>query len=1501
LKASSQKQLNHVSSGGAKSAMTEGKLERLRRRQTQTGRLANQLLHYGVALLSVALALGVTSLLSTYLESTPTPLFFVAVMVSAWYGGVQPAIVAIVLSTLTINYFLLDPVHTFSIPDLGTFVRLGVFVMAALLTSSLNEAQRTARRKAEASLKSLRESEARFGCLAESNIIGMLVADLDGGILEANDNFLQTVGYTQKELQAGDLHWRKMTPFESLESSERAVQELRATGVCAPFEKEYFRKDGSRVPVLHGAVMTGPATMTGFVLDLSQRKQAEEKLQRTNQTLQTLVDVCPVAIAFFDPNGIIRLWNRAAERIYGWSASETIGQFMPTVSHRPQEFLTSVQTVLSGRSLAGFETQHQRKDGQMVNLEVWANLAHDADGNPGCLGIALDITERKQTEAALRESEARYQVMVSNMPGMAYRYAPAKNGRAIFTYVSIGSRELVELEPETILQDPNVFLRLVHPDDLPSFQESIAISVANSELWQWEGRLITPSGQLKWVQGRSRPQHTEYGEAWDGLFFDITDRKQTEEALRQSEERLRVALKNSPITVFNQDQNLRHTWVYNPTIRLEPTEIIGKQDRDFLSEEDAAVLTQIKQRVLETGIGAREEIKLTMPEQVLYYDLTVEPLLDVEGETVGITCASIDVTERKQMELALRRSETSLSALIASSPIAIALCDRDLRYLHANEALANANGIPLSEHIGRTFEEVLPEWAPVLTPILQQVMATQEPVLNHEIVGVTHPSDVVRHALVNFFPVCLPNGEVLGVGVTSVDISDRKRAEAERERIQHELQQTLQTLRTLIQASPLPILVIAPDLTVNLWNSAAERLFGWSEAEVLGHPLPIIPEEKQEECEQLRDAVMAGEVFFAVETYRCRRDGSHVILSVSAAPLYNDHGNVNAILFILQDITERQLAETNLRDSEERLRLALMAANQGLYDLNIQTGDIVVTPAYAQMLGYDPGEFQETIKNWRDRFHPDDISAAHQAYQDYLAGKTDIYQVEFRQRTRSGEWKWILSIGRIVAFDEAGQPLRMLGTHTDITDRKQAETEREQLLAREKMARESAETANRIKDEFLAVLSHELRSPLNPILGWSKLLQTRKLDAEKTQQALTTIERNAKLQTQLIEDLLDVSRILRGKLALNIAPVTLSSTIEAALETVRLAIEAKEINLQFEASEKGNVSNPGKGHPPVSPLQVMGDAARLQQVVWNLLTNAVKFTPVGGQVEIRLERIERDGFGDYSQGIDASETRSGHLHTLTPSSPHNDTDPSTFVPTHAHTYAQITVRDSGKGIDPEFLPYVFDYFRQEDGTTTRKFGGLGLGLAIVRHITELHGGRVWVESPGQGLGATFIVQLPLTSVVADVDSSDETSTSANLDGLRVLAVDDDADVRALLEFILEQAGAEVRVVASALEALQQLETFAPEVLISDVGMPDLDGYMLIRQIRTFASSRSRAIPAIALTAYAGESDQQQALAAGFQMHLAKPIEPDQLIRAIVALLNKHQEALNSMDIEDWTI
>jgi signal transduction histidine kinase/ActR/RegA family two-component response regulator len=482
---------------------------------------------------------------------------------------------------------------------------------------------------------------------------------------------------------------------------------------------------------------------------------------------------------------------------------------------------------------------------------------------------------------------------------------------------------------------------------------------------------------------------------------------------------------------------------------------------------------------------------------------------------------------------------------------------------------------------------------------------------------------------------------------------------------------------------------------------------------------------------------------------------------------------------------------------------------------------------------------------WQKVYHPDYAEGAIAKFQSQIEAG-EAWEDVFPLRGKDGKYRWFLSQA-IPIRDEPGEELLWFGTHTDITDRLQAEQERERLLEREQAARQEAETANRIKDEFLAVLSHELRSPLNPILGWAKLLQAQVFDPEKTRQALETIERNAMLQAQLIEDLLDVSRILRGKLSLNIAPVSLESAIEAALETVRLAAEAKDIRLQAQLDRRIGL--------------VMGDVTRLQQIVWNLLSNAVKFTPSGGTVTIQLTQTPW-------QAADG--------------------------PAAAQTWAQISVIDTGKGIDPEFLPYVFEYFRQEDSTTTRRFGGLGLGLAIVRHLTELHGGSVQVESPGDELGTTFIVRLPVFTRTKTPEPQAE-NTALNpqplmlhgaLTGLNILVVDDEPDVRELVSFVLKRAGARVSTAASASATLRQMEQSLPDVLVCDIGMPEQDGYMLIRQIRGLSPQQGGQIPAIALTAYAGSVNQQQAIAAGFQLHLAKPVEPETLVRAIAALVRQ---------------
>jgi CheY-like chemotaxis protein/two-component sensor histidine kinase len=382
------------------------------------------------------------------------------------------------------------------------------------------------------------------------------------------------------------------------------------------------------------------------------------------------------------------------------------------------------------------------------------------------------------------------------------------------------------------------------------------------------------------------------------------------------------------------------------------------------------------------------------------------------------------------------------------------------------------------------------------------------------------------------------------------------------------------------------------------------------------------------------------------------------------------------------------------------------------------------------------------------------------------------------------------------------------------------------------------------------VLSHELRTPLNPILGWAKLLQQRKLDAAQTQMALNTIERNAQLQTQLIDDLLDISRILRGKLTLEQAPVDLGQVIISALETVRLAAESKSLQIQ-------TIISPAVG-------LVNGDAGRLQQVIWNLLSNAVKFTPKGGRVEIQLEQVEEGG-----RGGEADEKFSVALSSQS-------------------SYAQIIVTDTGKGINLDFLPYVFEHFRQEDGATTRKFGGLGLGLSIVRQIVEMHGGKVSVDSSGEGLGATFTVQLPLAPPSSQLPSQESTVVLIpDLSSIRILVVDDEIDSREFVTFVLEQAGASVTSVSSGIEALQAIEQSMPDLIISDIGMPEMDGYMLLQQTRLLESVQH--IPAIALTAYAGEYDRQQAFQAGFQQHLSKPIDPNALIQTIINLMggNSH--------------
>jgi PAS domain S-box-containing protein len=443
--------------------------------------------------------------------------------------------------------------------------------------------------------------------------------------------------------------------------------------------------------------------------------------------------------------------------------------------------------------------------------------------------------------------------------------------------------------------------------------------------------------------------------------------------------------------------------------------------------------------------------------------------------------------------------------------------------------------------------------------------------------------------------------------------------------------------------------------------------------------------------------------------------------------------------------------------------------------------------------------------------------------------------------------------GREIPIEDSGAPIKDAAGNTigvivvfhDVSERRRAEQDREQLLKREQAARSEAEAANRLKDEFLATVSHELRTPLNAILGWAAMLNRGKLEEETARNALRVIERNARAQAQIIDDILDVSRIIIGKLRIESKPIEIAPIIQAAIDTMRPAAAAKAITLRILLDDNAGL--------------VSGDSDRLQQIIWNLLSNAIKFTPRGGWIEIRLAR--------------------------------------------ANSHIEIRVSDNGIGVDKQFLPYVFERFRQADSSMTREHTGLGLGLAIVRHLVELHGGTVSAESAGQDQGAVFIVQLPIahdkpSSVASDslldsnhmVEARDISATAPDLTGLRVLVVDDEPDAREILSIALSRYGAEVRAAASSAEALEAFLEWKPDVLISDLGMPGEDGFALIRKVRALTPEQGGHIPAAALTAYVREEDRFLALSAGYETHIPKPVDPTTLAAAVAGMMKKAKKA-----------
>ena len=538
---------------------------------------------------------------------------------------------------------------------------------------------------------------------------------------------------------------------------------------------------------------------------------------------------------------------------------------------------------------------------------------------------------------------------------------------------------------------------------------------------------------------------------------------------------------------------------------------------------------------------------------------------------------------------------------------------------------------------------------------------------------------------------------------------------------------------------------------------------------------------------------------------------------------------------------ERTRADEALRASEEQFASLFNQSTGGIAQTDLTGQFTLVNDRFCQIVARSRAELLGL--RMQDITHPDDLPGNLERFQALAAGHGSNFVIEKRYVRPDGSTVWVHNDVAAIR-DAAGNVRNITAAVTDIDYVKQGEIELQAAVVREQEARSTAETANRLKDEFLAIVSHEVRTPLNAISGWAHMLRGGKLNPEQTKRALETIERNTALQVRIINELLDTSRIISGKLKLDAKPVELVSVIEAAVEVVHAASEAKSIQVETQLDFLDGL--------------VLGDSERLQQVIWNLLSNAIKFTPKGGQIQIRLERHE--------------------------------------------TNVAIAVEDTGEGIDPEFLPHAFDRFRQADASSTRAQGGLGLGLSIVRNLVEMHGGTVRAESPGKGQGSTFTVILPVRALAdfrdLDLGSLEHSAfsehsagiaTTKRLEGMRVLIVDDEADTRDLLSLALTSAGAEVKACASASEAMAVIRQLQPDCIVSDIGMPDEDGYMLIKRVRDQQGNEQRDIPAVALTGYAGAEARSRANDAGFQAYLAKPVALGELISIIAQLVEARKK------------
>ena len=886
-------------------------------------------------------------------------------------------------------------------------------------------------------------------------------------------------------------------------------------------------------------------------------------------------------------------------------------------------------------------------------------------------------------------------------------------------------------------------------------------------------------------------------------------------------------------------------------------EAIGKSIRMIIPADRQAEEDMVLRRIrADEGITHFDTLRQRKDGTLIPISLTVSPIHDDAGRVIGASKIARDITDRSQAAIANRR----LAAVVESSDDAIVSKDLNGIITSWNRAAEQMFGYTASEAIGRSIRMIIPADRQGEEDSVLSRVRSGEAIRHFETLRQRKDGTLIPISL-TVSPVHDETGRVIGASKIARDISERAQAAAASRR-----------LAAVIESSDDAIITKDLASTITSWNAAAERMFGYTAAEAIGQSIRmLIPEELQNEEDVVLAKIRAGEKIDHFETIRQHRDGTRLAISLTVSPVRDDQGKVVGASKVARDISERSrllaAAREHAANTEKLGEVGAVVASTLERESIVQrVTDIATELTHAEFGAFfynvtDPesgdGYVLYTLSGAaREAFSKFPQPRATAIFAPTFHGEGPVRLDDVTADPRYGQSAPYfgmppghLPVRSYLAVPVKGVTGDVLGGlffgHSQVG----IFTEQHERLALGVAAWASvalenarlyadAQTANRMKDEFLAVLSHELRTPLNAIVGYSRLLRGGILSAEKAARGLETLERNATWLTQIVEDVLDVSRIVSGKIRLDVQPVDLPLIVDNAVASIQPAADAKGVRLQTMVD------------PSVGP--VSGDPGRLQQVVWNLVSNAVKFTGKKGRVQVRLERVD--------------------------------------------SHVEIVVSDTGMGIRADFLPYVFERFRQADSGTTRSTGGLGLGLAIVRHIVEMHGGTVEASSAGEEQGATFRVRLPLMIIYpAALEARREHPRTerrealtglGDLSGVRVVAIDDEEDALTLLRVVLETAGADVTTLSSSVTALERIENAKPHVLVVDLGMPEMDGFELIRRIRESTNLAIRNLPAAALTAFARSEDRTKALRSGFEMHLAKPVDPGELVASVATLARR---------------